>query len=510
MAFHKKLYSKKFFVANLIILGAVVGFVFAFAGGRFLSLGAKGGALLPIVQAETPPVQVTPEIGAALSQAEAVQTAFRYVATTVLPSVVELEVVDKATDTPKTQPSIPFFFFGPQDQQETPNAPKRGQEGLGSGVIVRRDGKTVYVLTNNHVAGNADKITVIMSDGRKFQGSLVGADARKDIALVKFETSDKDIVIARLGDSTKVQVGDWAIALGSPLGLVSSVTTGIVSAIGRDGGPDDNINDFIQTDAAINQGNSGGALVNIRGEVVGINTWIATQTGGSVGLGFAIPINNVKSAIDDFINHKEIRYGWLGVSLLNLGADTATAKELGIDGRKGAFVANVYKNGPAAKGGILPGDFIVSVGGAEVKSQDELVRRVGDIPAGTTTTIDVIRNGRQVSLKVKIDLRDKNVASSNKDQYPGLSVISLDSDSVDQAQLPGGTKGGVLVTDVVAKSPASVMGLKMGDIIVKVNEKKFQGVGEFYRAINDDADKKLVFTVIRDEQTIDTLAFNKN
>lgn len=510
MAFHKKLYSKKFFVANLIILGAVVGFVFAFAGGRFLSLGAKGGALLPVVQAETPSVQVTPEVGAALSQAEAVQTAFRYVATTVLPSVVELEVVDKATDTPKTQPSIPFFFFGPQDQQDQPNTPKRGQEGLGSGVIVRRDGKTVYVLTNNHVAGNADKITVVTSDGRKFQGSLVGADARKDIALVKFETSDKDIVVARLGDSTKVQVGDWAIALGSPLGLVSSVTTGIVSAIGRDGGPDDNINDFIQTDAAINQGNSGGALVNIRGEVVGINTWIATQTGGSVGLGFAIPINNVKGAIDDFINHKEIRYGWVGVSLLNLGADTATAKELGIDGRKGAFVANVYKNGPAAKGGILPGDFIVAVGGAEVKSQDELVRRVGDIPAGTTTAIEVIRNGKQVSLKVKIDLRDKNVASSNKDQYPGLSVISLDSDSVDQAQLPGGAKGGVLVTDVVAKSPASVMGLKMGDIIVKVNEKKFQGVGEFYRAINDDADKKLVFTVIRDEQTIDTLAFNKN
>ncbi|MCE1195135.1 Do family serine endopeptidase [bacterium] len=426
--------------------------------------------------------------------------------------MVELEVVDKATDTPKTQPSIPFFFFGPQDQQqqEQPNTPKRGQEGLGSGVIVRRDGKTVYVLTNNHVAGNADKITVVMSDGRKFQGSLVGADARKDIALVKFETSDKDIVIARLGDSTKVQVGDWAIALGSPLGLVSSVTTGIVSALGRDGGPDDNINDFIQTDAAINQGNSGGALVNIRGEVVGINTWIATQTGGSVGLGFAIPINNVKGAIDDFINHKEIRYGWLGVSLLNLGADTATAKELGIDGRKGAFVANVYKNGPAYKGGILPGDYIVAVGGADVKSQDELVRRVGDIPAGTTTTIDVMREGKRVSLKVKIDLRDKNVASSNKDQYPGLSVISLESDSVDQAQLPGGSKGGVLVTDVVAKSPASVMGVKMGDIIVKVNDKKIQGVGEFYRAVNSDADKKMIFTVIRDEQTIDTLAFNKN
>ncbi|PKL07061.1 MAG: serine protease [Spirochaetae bacterium HGW-Spirochaetae-9] len=511
MAFQKKLYSRKFFIANLIILGVIIGFVFAYMGGRSLGGAAAQNPALPTAEAETPAVQVTPEIGAALSQAEAVQTAFRYVATTVLPSVVELDVVDKVSETPKAQPSIPFeFFFGPQDGEGQPDLPKRGQEGLGSGVIVRRDGKTVYVLTNDHVAGKAEKITIIMSDGREFAGSLVGTDERKDIALVKFETNDPDIVIARLGDSSRLRVGDWAIALGSPLGLVSSVTAGIVSAIGRDGGPDGNINDFIQTDAAINQGNSGGALANIRGEVIGINTWIATQTGGSVGLGFAIPINNVKSAIDDFIQHKGIRYGWLGVSLLNIGSDKATAKELGIEGKKGAFIAHVYRNGPAYNGGILPGDFITSIGGTEIKSQDELVRKVGDIPAGTTTAIDVIRGGKKVSLKVKIDLRDKNVASNNKDLFPGLSVISLASESIDATKVPEIAKGGIAVTDVVAKSPASVMGVKAGDIITKVNDKKVEGLIWFYQVLNDPEVKKLSFTVIRDEQTVDTLAFNKN
>ncbi|HWR11596.1 MAG TPA: Do family serine endopeptidase [Rectinemataceae bacterium] len=511
MALQKKLYSKKFFIANLIVLGVVIGFVFAFVGGRSLGGVSQRSVSLPVVEAETPSVQVTPEIGAALSQAEAVQTAFRYVATTVLPSVVELDVVDKVTDAPKTQPSIPFeFFFGPQETTPDQKTPKFGQEGLGSGLIVRKTGKTVYILTNNHVAGNAEKITIIMSDGRDFPGTLVGADERKDIALVKFETSDPDIVVAKLGDSSKIQVGDWAIALGSPLGLVSSVTAGIVSAVGRNGGPDGNINDFIQTDAAINQGNSGGALVNIRGEVVGINTWIATQTGGSVGLGFAIPINNLKGAIDDFIQHKTVRYGWLGVSLLGISGDKATAKELGIEDKKGAFVAHVFKNGPAYNGGILPGDFITGIDGAEVKSQDELVRKIGDIPAGSSAVIDLIRAGKKMSLKVKIDLRDKTVASNNKDLYPGLSVISLQSESIDQTKVPESAKGGIAVTDVVAKSPASVMGLKAGDIIIKVNEKKVEGLIWFYQQINDPSAKKLTFTVVRDEQIIDTLALNKN
>jgi S1-C subfamily serine protease len=190
---------------------------------------------------------------AAISQAEAVQEAFRNIAKTVLPAVVEVDVVEGAQkNQPQQQtPQFPFdFFFGPDTPSPDQFPP---QEGLGSGVIVRRSGKTVYVLTNHHVAGNATKITVKLSDGREYEGKLVGTDERKDVALVKFETDDSDIVIAKLGDSSKLQVGDWAIALGSPFGYVSSVTTGIISALGRRGGPDGNINDFIQTDAAINK-----------------------------------------------------------------------------------------------------------------------------------------------------------------------------------------------------------------------------------------------------------------
>lgn len=512
MAFRKKLYSRKFFIANLIALGVIAGFILAFAGGaRAGSQGGSAALALPVASAETP-VQVSPEVGAALSAAESVQSAFRYVAKTVLPSVVELDVVDKVQTAPEKQPANPFeYFFGPQNDGQDGNTPDYfGQEGLGSGVIVRRDGKTVYVLTNNHVAGNADKITVVLYDGREFSGTLVGGDERKDIALVKFETQDTDIRVATLGKSSNVQVGDWAIAVGSPLGYGSSVTTGIVSAVGRDGGPDGNINDFIQTDASINKGNSGGALANIRGEIIGINTWIASQTGGSQGLGFAIPIDNIKGAIDDFIQNKKIEYGWLGVSLLNIGSDKATASELGFEGRKGAFVANVFTGGPAASAGVLAGDFVLSINGSAVKSQEDLTRRVGDIPAGSTATLEILRNGKAQTLKVKIAKRDSSVASSNKDIFPGLSILSLKSESIDQKKLPKDVSGGVLVADVVAKSPASVMGVKAGDIIVAVNGVKLDGAGNFFEELNNPKHAKLSFTVVRDGQKVDTLAFNKD
>lgn len=515
MSFNRKLYSRGFFIANLVILGVVIGFAVA-VFGRLPSAGGASASLpasaVSVLQAESAPVQVTPETGAALSQAEAVQGAFRYVASAVSPSVVELDVVEKATDAPKTQQTIPFdFFFGPRNQDDGQDQSPRpySQEGLGAGVIVRRDGKTVYVLTNDHVAGKADKITVILHDGREYSGSLVGTDERKDIALVKFETQDKDIVVARLGDSSKVQVGDWAIAFGSPYGLVSSTTAGIVSALGRSGGPDGNINDFIQTDASINKGNSGGALANIRGEVIGINTWIASPTGGSVGLGFAIPINNVKGAIDDFIKHGQIKYGWLGVSLMAADADKANAKELGIEGKKGAFVSHVFRNGPADKGGILPGDLVVSLGGSEVKSQDQLVRMVGDVPAGTTVDVGVIRGGKRTDLRVRIDARDKNVASSDKDLYPGLDVVSLESERLDKDKLPKNAKQGVVVVNVIAKSPAASMGVKIGDIITDVNGARIDGMGAFYRALNDSSAKKIVFTVLREGQTLETLAYVK-
>ncbi len=248
MSIVKKLHSRNFFIANLVILGIVIGFALAF---MFRAHPSSNSASLPVIKAETPPMIAGSDTETDIAAAESVQNAFRNIAKTVLPAVVELDVVEGGQKTQQQQqqtPQFPFnFFFGP----DTPSPDQfQPEEGLGSGVIVRRSGKTVYVLTNNHVAGNASKITVKLSDGREFEGSLVGADDRKDVALVKFETADTDIAIAKLGDSSKLQVGDWAIALGNPFGYVSSVTTGIISALGRSGGPDGNINDFIQTDAA--------------------------------------------------------------------------------------------------------------------------------------------------------------------------------------------------------------------------------------------------------------------
>jgi Do/DeqQ family serine protease len=500
MSLLKKLYSKKFFLVNLVLVGVIVGFVLAFTLTRTNSLRAETA---------TPSLADAPaDVKAALVQASSVQDAFRYVAKTVLPSVVEINVVaTKKSDDTQNQLPWKFFFGQPDDGSNSPQQPEYKEEGLGSGIIVRRDGRTVYVLTNNHVAGDASEITVVLNDGHEFKASLVGKDSRKDLALVKFDVdASQTIVVATLGDSSQLQVGDWAIAVGNPFGLVSSVTIGTVSALGRTGGPDDNISDFIQTDAAINKGNSGGALVNIRGEVVGMNTWIASPTGGSIGLGFAIPINNAKKAIDDFIAKGKVEYGWLGVSLFE--PDKATAADLGVDPKKGAFVAHVFKGGPADKAGLLPGDFIVEANGAAMKGRDDLVRTVGDIPAGKRASFTVIRDGKRVGLSGLIEARKDSVASDDGSLYPGLDIISLKSENIDQAKLPKGVKG-VAVINVYAKSPAAVMGVKPEDIITEVNEKPVASVRDFYRLMNDDQAKKLSFTVLRDGQSVSTLAYVK-
>lgn len=506
MSFVKKLYSRNFFLLNLVLVGVLMGFALAFTG--FSCSTARGPDA--VVRAEGPatglPADAPASVKDSLSQALGIQEAFRYVASTVLPSIVEVSVVEtKKAETPQAD-QLPWrFFFGqPEDGQDSP---KEFQErGLGSGIIVRRDGKTVYVLTNNHVAGSASEITVILSDSREFTASLVGKDERKDLALIKFETDAKDIKVATLGDSSALQVGDWAIAMGSPFGYVSSMTVGVVSALGRSGGPDGNISDFIQTDAAINKGNSGGALVNIRGEVVGINTWIASPTGTSVGLGFSIPINNAKKAINDFIAKGAVEYGWLGVSLREL--DKATATDIGADPKAGAFVAHVFKGGPADRSGFQAGDFIVAVGGHEVKSQDELVRLVGDLPVGEKQSFTVLREGLRVDLEVKIEARDPKVAANDGNVFPGIDVVSLKSEDLDASKLPKDVKG-VFVVNVVPKSAGAIVGLKPGDIVTEVNDKAIRTVSEFYRILNDPATKKISFTVERDGETVGTLAYVK-
>ena len=506
MSFIKRLYSRNFFILNLILVGVLLG-----AGLTYLGISkVSPQSSLPAayVRAESPVDSAPADVKAAIDIAEGVQTAFRYVADKVQPAVVEINIVEKAQApqaSPQDQLPWRFFFNNPNDGSGQPQQPF-AEKGLGSGIIVRQDGKTVYVLTNNHVAGSATEITVITHDEKEYKATLVGKDEKRDIALVKFETDSPDITVATFGDSSRVRVGDWAIAIGSPLGLVSSVTTGTVSAVNRSGGPDGNINDFIQTDASINKGNSGGALVNIRGEVIGMNTWIASSTGGSIGLGFAIPINNVKKGIADFISKGKVEYGWMGIGLDAL--DKATAEELGADPKKAVIAASVFRKSPAEKGGILPGDVILKVNGAEIKGMEQLQRIVGDLQAGTTVSIDVLRNGKPVSVRVKIEVRNDSAAANDGNYFPGLLVRSLKFEDLDQNKLPKGVKG-VFVLSVADKSPGSIVGLKAQDIVTEINDKPVTSVREFYAAVNDAGARKLAFTVNRDGETVSTLAYVK-
>ncbi|MFW6363856.1 MAG: trypsin-like peptidase domain-containing protein, partial [Spirochaeta sp.] len=305
---------------------------------------------------------------------------FNTVANQVLPVVIEVSVVAVVE---QEGPQDMFeFFFGPRGEQQ-PREYER--PGIGSGVIVRRSNGDVYALTNYHVVGQADEIEVGLYDGRTFEAELVGGDERSDLALLRFNASG-DIPVADLGNSDNLQVGDWVLAVGNPFGFHSSVTAGIVSATGRraqqGGARLPQMTDFIQTDAAINPGNSGGALVNMQGEVIGINTWIVgSQGGGNVGLGFAIPINHAAGAIDQLIEEGRIVYGWLGVSIADASQESlpTLAEDLGILEEDGSLIVNVYRDSPAAQAGIMPGDYVTAIGDQQIDDTVNFQRVVGGI-----------------------------------------------------------------------------------------------------------------------------------
>ncbi|MBO7583459.1 MAG: Do family serine endopeptidase [Treponema sp.] len=441
----------------------------------------------------------------ALSIVEALQTTFRSVSDTVLPSVVEVDITQTKTYTNPlgnmTNPFEWFFGNGGSSDGSSGNTREYQTSGLGSGVIVRKTGNTYYVLTNNHVAGDATKISVKLYDDRTFEAKLVGTDDRIDIALISFETKD-NLPVAKLGDSDKVKVGDICLAFGAPLGYSQSVTQGIVSATGRSESSMSSISDYIQTDAAINQGNSGGPLVNIYGEVIGINTWIASSSGGSVGLGFAIPINNVKNAIDAFIKDGKITYGWLGVSLLEVTDEFK--QELGVGKQSGAFAAEVFVGSPAYKAGIKPGDYIVELNGKTVKNVNQLVRDVGYLEAGTTATFKILRGGTKTyELKVKIEARAKDVDSQNNKLWPGFIATPLTDEVRESLKLDNKKVQGVVVANVESKSPAASLRLQDGDVITAVNGKAVKNLAEFYQELAN-ATKSVNFDIYSNGGTITT------
>ena len=440
---------------------------------------------------------------------EKMQQANRELTSSVLPSVVTIDVVEmRKVKDPFGFGNSPFhFFFGnPDGDDEEGGTREYKAQGMGSGFIVRKTGNTYYALTNQHVIGNATDISVMLYGGKEIKAKLIGSDTRKDIALVSFESTE-DIPLAKLGDSDEVQVGDLAFAIGSPMGYVSSVTQGMISAVGRHGGPNKgNVNDFIQTDAAINQGNSGGPLVNIYGEVIGINTWIASSSGGSQGLGFSIPINNVKKAIDDFINNGALQYGWLGVQLVQVDKDFLAS--LKIENGEGALAAQVFLGSPADKAGIMPGDFIIELNGKHIKSVDNLVRDVGDLLAGETAVFKVIRDSKTITIEAKIEARDEKIVENSSKLWPGFTPVPITDEVIEKLKLEKGQKG-VVIASILPKSPGIIMGLKQSDVIVGVCDRKISNIAEFYKELSV-ASKEVWFDIIREGQNLSTVRFKKN
>jgi serine protease Do len=436
---------------------------------------------------------------------EAIQLSFREIAKKVLPVVVKIDVTEVVKVPSAGSQTSPFrFFFGtPRDDNgQGGTAPSQDLEvtGLGSGIIVRKVGNTVYVLTNNHVVESATKVTVKLNDQRSFEAKVVGLDARRDIALVSFETKEA-VPVAELGDSSELQVGDLVMAVGNPFGFESTLTMGIVSALGRSAPQGQTFTDYIQTDASINEGNSGGALVNTRGEVIGINTWIAATTGGSVGIGFAIPINNAKSAIDDFITKGKVEYGWLGVQIgdiQNSASYPGFAADLKVEGLKGAFVLNSYKGSPADKAGLLPGDYVLSADGTAIRNADHLTQIVGAMVAGRSYQFELVRYGERMKLSVKIGQRDeKDEVAQYKNLWPGMTVVKITDDIRKEGGISAGVDGVVVGYIFDADTPAAIAGFHAGDVITEINGKSVRTMMDYYKAINDRTKKEVTFHINR-------------
>jgi Do/DeqQ family serine protease len=495
----KRRYVTFAIIAALTLLAAAP--TFLAAAGRAEKTSAQGTAAG--ASGSAPSAQAMAE---ATKNLESIQYSFREVARKVLPAVVEVDVTEQLKSSRGQNPFDWFFNQTPGNNRGGGQPPQR--QGLGSGIIVKKTAGTYYVLTNNHVVDGSSTISVKLSDQTVYKAKVVGTpDPRRDLAIVSF-TSNDDLTVADLGDSSVLQVGDLVLAVGNPFGFENTVTMGIVSALGRNGpGGDVATNtDYIQTDASINQGNSGGALVNIKGEVIGINTWIAAPTGGSIGLGFAIPINNAKKAIDDFINKGKVEYGFLGVQPADPSTETypGVAKDLKVENVKGALIVNVYKNSPADKAGMQPGDFVTRVNGQEIVNTNKLIQVVGDLLAGKTYDFELIRYGEKTKLSIKLAIRPEegSDATAYKNLWTGMSVVHVNDQVRQQDQnVPKGVDG-VMIGYVAAdtpdnQSPAAIAGFRPYDVITQVNGKDVRTVMDFYRALNDKSKKEVSFKINR-------------
>lgn len=380
------------------------------------------------------------------------------------------------------------FFGGP-----IPRGPQQ-QRSLGSGFIIDTDGS---ILTNNHVVENAQKIVVKLSDEREFEAKVVGKDPKTDIAVVKIDA--RDLAVAALGDSDRLEVGEWVMAIGNPFGLDSTITAGIVSAKGRHigAGPYD---DFIQTDASINPGNSGGPLINLRGEVVGINSAIFSRTGGNIGIGFAIPINLAKELLPQLKGKGKVTRGYLGVLIQKVTPDIA--ESLGLEKARGALVANVSKDGPAERAGVKVGDVIVEFDGKEIKDSNELPLIVARTALNKKSRLKVLRDKKEVTLTVTVgELKDEEVVASTEEKGElGLAVQRVTPEMAESLGLERAE--GVVITSINPGSPADEAGLRRGDVILEIDRKPVRNLADYKKVIGERKGKGILFLVRRGDNTL--------
>jgi len=432
----------------------------------------------------------------------------------VMPAVVSVQVkfsnaaaVEDGEGDGQGQQQMPngledFFKQFPQFKNRMPGMQGQGGQGgenqhpqggmaQGSGFIISADG---YAVTNNHVVKDADEVSVTMKDGTEYQAEVIGTDPKTDLALIKIKSDTKFDYVAFTHEEPRV--GDWVMAVGNPFGLGGTVTTGIISARGRDigSGPYD---DFLQIDAAINRGNSGGPAFNLEGEVVGINTAIFSPSGGSVGIGFAIPASTAESVIASLKETGKVTRGWLGVQIQPVTEDIA--ESLGLKEAKGAIVADVTEDSPALAAGIEQGDTILKVGGKDIKDSRDLARKVAQVKPGDSVPVTLVRDGKTMDLSVKIGTMpgDPKMASSEGGAKGGDGSVSLADFGLKVAPAQDGA--GVTVTDVAPNSPAAERGLKPGDTILQVAGTDVHAPADVRNALKANDKKRVLMLVKTDE-----------
>ncbi|HMO13941.1 MAG TPA: DegQ family serine endoprotease [Pirellulaceae bacterium] len=430
----------------------------------------------------------------ALQAAADLSVAFQHVAVALRPSVVSISSETRVVVTaPQMQrPRLPFDlrpFFDDRELEDffRFDIPEREQRsrGIGSGVIIQENG---YILTNHHVIRNAEKIQVTLSDNRIFDAEVVGTDQETDLAVLKIATTGLKPV--KWGDSDAAKVGEWVVAIGSPFGLSQTVTAGIISAVGRDAVGISSYENFLQTDAAINPGNSGGPLVNLQGELLGINTAIASRSGSFQGVGFAIPSSMARRVVDKLIRHGEVQRGFLGIGIQDLTEELAESFQF--TGKPGVLVGEIVGGGPADRAGLKEGDIITSINGRNFSNANQLRNYVADLEPGSRYALEYFRDGKLQQSEVEVGLRNVDMIAGRGRSLPpgaqqqselGVIVQPLDPDLA--AQLKLRDDKGVLVTEVEASGLAARLGIKAGDVILSVNGEVVDSPEAFNQHVRD-------------------------